>query len=203
MIPLFHDFHDKQVVIVGGGSVALRKARRFVQEAEVTVIGQDFEDGFHDVECKLKHKRITPQNVRQEITGVYLVIPATDDPELNATVEAISKREDCLVNRVDEVGDVVVPSCIRSEELSVAVSTGGSSPAMSKYLRQLLTPVVERADGMVRIQRKLRTELEEDIRSQKERKRLLWQVIESDEVWEHLPQECDRAEAIARELVRK
>lgn len=203
MIPLFHDFHDKRVVIVGGGSVALRKARRFVQEADVTVIGRNFEDGFHDIECELKHKQITSQNVHQEISGVYLVIPATDDPELNATVEAISKREDCLVNRVDEVGDVIVPSCIQSEELSVAVSTGGSSPAMSKYLRQVLTPVVERADGMVRVQRKLRTELKEDVHSQKERKRLLWQVIESDEVWKHLPEEFDRAEAIARGLVRE
>lgn len=201
MLPLYHDFSGETVVIVGGGSVALRKARRFAEEANVLVLAGTFEDAFDDVDCELKRTHVTAESVRTDVTDSYLVIPATDDSELNANVATIAEREGCLVNRVDKVGDVVVPACVRSDDVSVAVSTNGASPATSKYLRQRLTPIVRQTEGMVRIQRTLRAELKRGDRSQDERATLLWQVIESDDVWALLPEHVERAETVARDIV--
>lgn len=201
MLPLFHDFEDKKVLIVGGGTVALRKARRFADEANVTVLAPTFDDEFRRTDCELSERRIVRRDVLPELEDAYLVVPATDDGELNSAVETLAERRGCLVNRVDEIGDVVVPSLIESEEISVAISTGGSSPAMSKYLRRRVTPIVRRADSMVRLQRELRRELKDTVDSQQRRKELLWQVIESDRVREQLPEAFDEAKATARELV--
>ncbi|MFC6729041.1 NAD(P)-dependent oxidoreductase, partial [Natronoarchaeum mannanilyticum] len=44
MIPLLHDFSGATVLVVGGGSVGARKARRFAREADVIVLGPDFGD---------------------------------------------------------------------------------------------------------------------------------------------------------------
>ena len=201
MIPLFHDFEQKNVLIIGGGGVALRKARRFNDEADVKVIAPTFEEKFREVSCKRLERRVTRGNICPELEQAYLVIPATDDVELNSTIETAARRHDCLVNRVDEKGDIVVSSHAESEEISIAISTHGSSPAMSKYLRQRVSPILQSADSMVRLQRELRKELKDSAAPQEKRRRLLWEVIESDEVWELLPHSFDEAKATACELI--
>lgn len=201
MLPLCHDFDGKQVVILGGGSVALRKARRFSQEADVTVVSPEFEDGFEEVSCTLERQRVAPADVPPLVEDAYLVVPATDDQELNATAAEIATDAGCLVNAVDEAGDVVVPSHIQSGEISLAISTSGASPATTRYLRKSLTPQIREADGMVQIQRDLRARLKETEPSQAERRRLLRAVVESDAVWESLPDEPDRARTVADRIV--
>lgn len=201
MIPLFHDFEQKSVLIIGGGSVALRKARRFADEADVKVIAPAFEDKFREISCEQVQRRVTQKNICSELGQAYLVVPATDDVELNSTIETEARRNDCLVNRVDEKGDIVVPSHAESEEISIAISTHGSSPAMSKYLRRRVTPILQSADSMVRLQWELREELKDTVDPQEKRRRLLWEVIENEKVWELLPHSFDEAKTIARELV--
>lgn len=189
------------MLIIGGGSVALRKARRFTDEADVKVIAPAFEDRFREISCEQIQRRVTQKSIRPELEQAYLVVPATDDVELNSTIETEARRNDCLVNRVDKKGDIVVPSHAESEEISIAISTHGSSPAMSKYLRRRVSPILQSADSMVRLQRELRKELKDSVDSQEKRRQLLWEVIESDEVWELLPHSFDEAKATACELV--
>lgn len=201
MIPLFHDFEGKRVVVVGGGDVALRKARRFAREAEVTVVAPRFVEGFQELDCELVSDRVTPDDAPDMVADVYLVVTATDDPSVNEAVATAAKAEGCLVNRADSVGDLIVPSSIDTAELTVAFSTHGSSPTVSKYLRKDLTPYMQRADGMVRIQEEIRNELKSTVDDQEQRKELLNAVIEADAVWEQLPDNYDRALVKARTVV--
>ncbi len=201
MIPLLHDFEGERVVVVGGGAVALRKARRFAREATVIVFATEFADGFDEVACECRRERVHPDDPPAAIAGAALVVPATDDEDLNDAVAAAADREGCLVNRVDHAGDVVVPASVRSEEVVVAVSTGGASPATAKWLRREVTPTAERADAMVRLQRELRTELKESVPTQSRRRQLLWSVLESDRVRSHLPEDPDAALSAARDVV--
>jgi precorrin-2 dehydrogenase/sirohydrochlorin ferrochelatase len=203
MIPLFHDFAETAVLIVGGGPVALRKARRFAEEADVTAVAPDFVEGFETLSCDLIHERVGPGNVDDLVADTALVIAATDDEAINDRVAAAGERADCLVNRADQVGDVVVPSHIETSELSVAISSHGGSPTTSKYLRQRLTPIVEEASQMAAIQQTLRADLKETVPDQAERKRLLRAVIESDAVWSHLPEDRTQAMTAARRVLAR
>ena len=187
MLPLFHDFEGRQVVIVGGGSVALRKARTFTEEADVTVLAPEFVDGFGDLECTLEERKLEADEAPEVVADAALVVPATDDRGLNDALEEAAREAGCPVNRVDRRGDVVTPSRAESDEVTIAISTGGSSPAMSKYLRQQIEPLLERADPMVALQAELREELQAaDELPTAKRREALWAVLEDDRTWELL-----------------
>lgn len=198
MIPLFHDFSGKRVVIFGGGSVAARKTALFGTEADVVVISTEFHERFDTLQCQRIRADIRRPLVDILTDAAFLVIPATDEESLNDTIESVAREHGCLVNRVDHRGDTVTPSVMDGSKVSIAISTEGKSPAVSKYLRQRLEPEIERVDGMVDIQAELREELSD--LSAKRRRETLWEILEDDEIWEALEaKDQPRAKAIARE----
>lgn len=198
MLPLFHDFEGRQVVIVGGGSVALRKARTFTEEADVTVLAPEFVEGFSDLECTLEERTLEADEASEVVADAALVVPATDDRELNDAISEAAREAGCLVNRVDQQGDVVTPSRAESDEVTIAISTGGSSPAMSKYLRKQIEPLLERADPMVALQAELREELQAaDELPTAKRREALRAVLEDEGVWGSL-EDGDLEDARAR-----
>ena len=198
MIPLFHDLGDERVVVFGGGSVAARKVSVFAREAEVVVVSATFHERFEDLSCRQIRSHISKPLIESLVADTFLVIPATDDETLNDRIEAIAREAGCLVNSVDHPGTTVTPSTIDGSNLTIAISTGGMSPATSKYLRRRLEPEIERADAMVELQATLRAELSE--RAESDRHETLWRVLEDEQVWEALAAgNDDRAETLARE----
>ncbi|AFZ71368.1 precorrin-2 dehydrogenase/sirohydrochlorin ferrochelatase family protein [Natronobacterium gregoryi] len=187
MLPLFHDFEGRSVVVVGGGSVALRKTRYFAPEADVTVVAPEFVDGFENLECTLQQRALAPGEAGDVVDGVALVVPATDDRELNDAITDAAREAGCLVNRVDEPGDTVTPSRVESAQVTVAISTHGASPATTKYLRQRIEAELERADPMVALQSELRDALRSAVAFPPAKRRdALWRVLEDETVWECL-----------------
>ena len=196
MLPLFHDFTGKRVVIFGGGAVAARKAAYFAPEAHVIVVSITFHERFSTLECDQIRLEITPERAEPFVTDAFLVIPATDDASLNDALATNAETAGALVNRVDRVGQTVTPSLIETETVAVAIATGGQSPAVSKYLRRQLEPEVGRVDPMVRLQARLRTELDD----RPDRRQRLWDILEDERVWAALENDnFARAERLARE----
>ncbi|MDY6779713.1 MAG: hypothetical protein SV760_04050, partial [Halobacteria archaeon] len=102
--------------------------------------------------------------------------------------------------------DAVVPATVETDEVSVAVSTHGSAPAVSRYLRRRIEETVEdeNIDGLVRLQDEIREELKREVREQDERSRLLRELIRNDEVRRLLSSDdTDYGEVLgrAREIV--
>lgn len=198
MIPLFHDLRDEVVVIFGGGAVARRKSAVFGMEATVVVVSESFHEDLFDSSARLIRAHIEDPLVEPLVEEAFLVIPATDDEALNEHIDAIARENDCLVNNVDHPGDTITPSMIAGENLTVAFSTGGQSPAVSKYLRRRLEPELDRADTMVDIQSTLRSELAD--RDTGYRRDRLWRVLQDDRIWEAIDTgNEERAETLARE----
>jgi precorrin-2 dehydrogenase/sirohydrochlorin ferrochelatase len=75
-----------------------------------------------------------------DLRGARLVIAATDDETLNQRVCTEAKRRRLLVNCVapPDAGNFIVPSVVRRGNLTVAISTGGASPALAKLVRREL-----------------------------------------------------------------
>lgn len=196
MIPLFHDFRGKKVVIFGGGAVAARKASLFVSEAEVVVVSREFDDRFVEIECRQIEAEIDPESAATHVEAAFLVVPATDDEALNAAIADRARAAGALVNPVDEPGETITPSVIDGEHVTVGISTGGSSPAVSKYLRKRLEAEIEAIDPMVSLQADLRddaTDMEEV-----ERREFLWNVLEDDRIRSALAEgDRDRATRLA------
>jgi len=146
--PVFLDLAGVPVLVVGGGQVALRKVGGLVGAgATVTVVAPQVVDGIAEVATV----ELRPY-VSGDLAGVRLVVTATDDPEVNAQVAADARAAGVFVNSADDPENCtfILPAIARRGPITVAVSTGGISPALASRLRDEiasthLTPELEAA----------------------------------------------------------
>ncbi|MDS0240724.1 MULTISPECIES: NAD(P)-dependent oxidoreductase [unclassified Haloferax] len=192
MIPLVHDLSDETVVVFGGGPVGARKARRFAREARTVVVSPEFGDrDFGDAE--LVRAAPKPEEVPSwvERFGPALVVAATDDDAVNDAVVAAAREAGALVNRADrsgerDAGSVVVPATVEDGDVSVAITTGGASPALSKHLRERIESELAGAGEMAALTAELRAELKASDRSPTERRDAIRAVVRNPSVWKAL-----------------
>ncbi|HEV2885363.1 MAG TPA: NAD(P)-dependent oxidoreductase, partial [Jatrophihabitans sp.] len=145
-LPILLDLLGRRVVIVGGGTVAARRARTFTEAgAEVLVIAPDVvadlaEAESADLGVRLRRRRYQPGDLAQ----AWLVVTATDDPATNTAVaeEAAALRIFCI--RADEAsaGTARMPAILHSGELTVSVNAGGD-PRRAAELRNLIAAALE------------------------------------------------------------
>jgi precorrin-2 dehydrogenase/sirohydrochlorin ferrochelatase len=96
------------------------------------------------------------------------------------------------------MGDIVVPSVIKRGDIVIGISTLGQSPALSKYIRLRIEEVITPGfAGMSRLQNEIREILKTRVEDQKKRKKILWSIINDDEVWTALGESYDKAYMLA------
>jgi precorrin-2 dehydrogenase/sirohydrochlorin ferrochelatase len=206
MIPLLHDFGGETVLVFGGGSVGARKARRFAREAEVVVVSPSFADAdFGGAE----QVRADPDAaaVAEWIDRIdpALVVAATDDAAVNDAIETAARDRSILCNRADESGErgpgsVVVPATVRDDPVVVAVGTGGTSPALSRALRERIEPVVENAGAMADLTADLRADLKDRLSSD-QRRAVLRAVVRDEIVWKGLDSGSSKVEQRVSDVI--
>lgn len=205
MIPLVHDFEDESVLIFGGGSVGARRARLFASEADVVVVSPEFVDeDFGGAE--LVRAEPGPDDVGswfEEVEPV-LVVAATDDETLNGAIQQAARDRHVLCSRADTShgdGGVTIPATVRSDPVVVSISTGATSPTLSRHLRQEIESVVEGSGAMAELLGELRGELQESALSQTERRDALRTVVNSEDVWKALDTGGSKPEQVARNVL--
>jgi len=201
LLPLLLDLSSKLTVIFGGGSVGERKARLFSDYTQVKVVSLDFTRGLEERrnDLELIHADLL-QGFEKYLRDAFIVIPATNDSKLNQSIEIEASKRGILVNRVDGIADVVVPSLIRKDPITIAVST--ESPALSKYIRlQLERELTGNYQAMAQLLSDIRPELKRSISLQKERARIIWEILEDEAVWSLLDISYEKAYMRARSHV--
>lgn len=139
--PLFLELAGRACVVIGGGAVAERKVEGLLQvEASVTVISPTLSDRLEawKTEGRIRHLRC--DYGPGDLAGSQLAFVATDDGEVNAAVAREGRERGVWVNAADDPAhcDFILPSVLRRGPLAVAVATGGSSPALSRAVREEL-----------------------------------------------------------------
>ncbi|KKH95360.1 uroporphyrin-III methyltransferase [Methanosarcina sp. 1.H.T.1A.1] len=208
-LPLMLDLSGRKIVIFGGGSVGERKAELFCGCADTVVVSLDFSERLQELgasgQARLLRLDLTAaadSELREIISGAFLVIPATSSSELNRKITDIAGESDILINQVDALGNVVIPSVIKRGDLVIGISTLGHSPAVSKYTRRQIEGVITPAySDMIRLQDELRTYLKLHIKEQRKRKALLWKVLESESVWNGFSESYEKAAEIAYAII--
>lgn len=145
-LPIVLELSGKQVVVIGGGKIAFRKATKLVAEgAYITVVSLDFVDGFNELENCTCIKEAYGSHFLQE---AMMVIAATSDSDLNTKIYEDAKEFGVLCSTIDFVSpsDFSFMATESKRGLTVSVSTNGQSPAFSKSLVKRLSEKVTEED---------------------------------------------------------
>ena len=153
---LFLDLTNQPTFVVGAGVVATRKIRSLLAaKANVTVISPKATPAIR----RMKRIRWLRRRYRRgDLRGARLVVAATDNQEVNRQVCAEAKRRKLLVNCIapPEAGNFIVPSLVRRGGITLAISTGGLSPALAKRLRQELEVYLNDKYAGLKLRRRIR-----------------------------------------------
>ena len=125
----------RRCVVVGGGRIAARKVEGLkAAGAEVTVIAPEVDPSISGVRLERRPYR------SGDLGGAWLAIAATGDPAVDGQVFADGEVAGVLVNSADdpEHCTFTLPAVARQGPITVAVSTGGRSPAFATWLRDIL-----------------------------------------------------------------
>lgn len=137
--PVHLDIKNRNCLIVGGGAVGTRKVNTLLEcGAHVTVVSPDPTSQLTRLasEGSITLKRRAYRS--DDLSGMFLVIGATDVETLNRQISKDAERAHILCNIADrpEVCNFILPSIVRRGDLVITISTSGKSPALAKHLRQ-------------------------------------------------------------------
>ena len=139
--PIFAVIEDKPCLVVGGGAVGERKVRDLLASgAKVTVVSKTLTSSLADLASRGEIVYLSEDFADNQVEGMALVMAATDDPEVNAHVSAAAQARAIWVNVADEPEHCtfIVPAQVRRGDLTLAISTGGGSPALARQVREEL-----------------------------------------------------------------
>ena len=139
--PIFLDLAGRRCAIIGGGAVAERKVEGLLRAgAAITVISPRQTELLNTWATEKKIDVIAREYQPGDLKGYELAFAATEDKEVNAAVSHEGKTTGVWVNAADDPDhcDFILPSVLRRGELTVAVATGGASPALSRLVREEL-----------------------------------------------------------------
>ncbi|MBF8250587.1 MAG: siroheme synthase [Deltaproteobacteria bacterium] len=173
--PIYLDIRDKRCVVIGGGDVAERKVFSLLNAgAKVTVVSPAVTAVLKGISeagrLEIKERPFS----KRDLKGAFLAYAATDNEDINYKISEEARKMGVLLNIVDkpEMCDFILPSVVERGPLSIAISTGGASPAFAKRLRLEMEEMYGEEyslflEIMAAIRRKLLTKEVESVKKRK------------------------------------
>jgi siroheme synthase-like protein len=129
----------RHCVVVGGGEIGLEKVEGLLAcDGEVTLIAPEAGEELRELadEGSIRWERRDYAGPT-DLEGVFMVIAATDDTDVNIHVYEDAERRAMLVNVVDvpPLCNFILPAIVRTGPLAIAISTAGASPALAKRIK--------------------------------------------------------------------
>ena len=189
------NLYNKKVIVIGGGTEGTRKVRGLVgQNSKIIVLSPRLNRYLRDLESRgeiiTKVSKVRDVNVLDNYEGVFLIIAATDDKELNRRLVKKGRSMGAFVYAVDDpaVSDFSYASIINIEDvMQIAVSTSGRSPIMARRIRiraeRVLRRLIKKTDiEMAKLQEFARNAARSKIDTVTERKEFLYSVEGNNDI---------------------
>ena len=144
--PAFIKLDNSDILIVGGGYIAYEKLTHLLDfTSNINIISPQISDDMQKL-IEINNLKFDNRKYQKgDINDFGIIIVAVDDIPLQKEIFDEAKLlPNTLVNSVDSTDycDFIFPSYIKKDDLTIAVSTSGSSPAMAKYLRKFLEHII-------------------------------------------------------------
>ncbi len=146
------ELSKQSVLLIGGGEVAERKLDLLLKaNAKITVVSPEFTDYIKELISSNQNITTIIDDYKKEHmeNSFSFVIAATNNESLNEDIAMQANKQGILVNVVDKpnICDFIFPSILERGPITVAVSTGGSSPVLARMLRTKLETMIPGAYG--------------------------------------------------------
>lgn len=141
MYPIMLDINDKQVVVIGGGRIALRKTKGLLHAgARVTIVSPILIEGFEELDIVWQQKEYEAA----DLSDSFLIFACTDDYIVNRQVKLDSKSSQLVnVTSDKELSDFYNMAVLERDDYLLALSTKGDNPSKAKSLRNELEAWLE------------------------------------------------------------
>jgi uroporphyrin-III C-methyltransferase/precorrin-2 dehydrogenase/sirohydrochlorin ferrochelatase len=214
-LPLFHNLQDENCVVVGGGAISARKIRLLHDAGALPLVFA--EDIDPDIESALAARGgefifttldevelLENEALHEAISSARLVIAATENPDINAMVSALARMHNVPVNVVDDpdFSTCIFPSTLSRGPMTIAVSSGGNAPVITRLLRARLESLLPHTLSTLA---SLASEARDPVRallSDTQERRSFWDSILQDHLIgfrsDNLPETADALVELAR-----
>jgi precorrin-2 dehydrogenase/sirohydrochlorin ferrochelatase len=189
--PIFLELSGRRVVVIGGGTVAVRKAQSLLAAGARLVVVAERIDKMMTALCRDKKAELIKSKYSKEyLAEAVLAIAATNNHQLNKKIYKDCQALDVLCNVVDEpeLCDFFVPAVVKRGDLQIAVGTEGDCPAYAGHIRKKLEKIFTEKHGQFLTDlEKIRKQIIKDVPEPAERKTVLGLIVD-DESFEYFVQ---------------
>ena len=148
--PLFVELSNRPVLLVGGGTVAARKATPLLRAgARLTVVAPALGRALQAAAAAGEIRWIAAHFQPAHLDGAWLAIAATGETAVNQAVASAAAERRIFINVVDDAGlsSFQVPAVVDRTPLTVAISSGGAAPVLARLVRERIERLLEPSLG--------------------------------------------------------
>lgn len=178
--PAFLQLRGRPCLVVGGGSIALRKAQLLSSAgARLNIVAPRICDDLHAFALENDHS-VRPRRFRpDDVNGHWLVVSATGDPDVDAAVFRHASDRGVFCNSVDDIASCsyITPAIVDRSPIVIAISSGGAAPVLARKLRAQIETLIPNGIGnLARLAKSWRNKVRERLRLLLDRRRF-WEAV--------------------------
>ena len=175
--PFYIDIENKNILVVGGGTVALRKIEKLSPfKPSITVVSPKICEEI----LKFNVKAVEREFDDNDLNGAFCVISATDNEQVNSHIFELCKEKNILVNTVDdkEKCGFIFPAIASKNGITAGITTSGKSPIYAKYLKELFVGILESMnENTTEVLWKYRPIIKEKVEKEDDRRKIFEQLL--------------------------
>ena len=173
LYPIFLKVSQLNVLIIGGGTVALEKLTFLLKSspnAKVLVVSKDFDEKLLQLTEEFNVSIVRASYSKTALKNKQVVIAATNNELVNKQIYLDAKSENILINVADtpKLCDFYLGGVVTKGNIKIAISTNGKSPTLAKRLRQYFEEVIpenidELAENLNKFRKTIKGEFKEKV----------------------------------------
>jgi uroporphyrin-III C-methyltransferase/precorrin-2 dehydrogenase/sirohydrochlorin ferrochelatase len=185
--PVFMDIKDQPCLVVGGGSIALRKIRLQLKAgAKITVIAPELCSELRE-EFGTQIGHLARRFEDTDIEGYRLITAATDQSAVNQRISHLAQAKNIPVNVVDEpeLCSFITPAIVERPPMTIGISTGGAAPVLARKVRSLIETTIPAGYGRLAAAMNQTRDALKDKLPDEQQRRAFWEDVVDGSIAQH------------------